>query len=95
MAHRHNGPTYGVEGERHVPSYPKHPRAYVTFQIRLPPDLKRQLEEYAFRTGQSQISVVTTALEGYLRQVQQGDHSGRSNQAEGSSSPTDPDDVQS
>lgn len=51
-----------------VPSYSKHPRAYVTFQVRLPPELKRQLEEYAFRTGQSQIAIVVAALEDYFRQ---------------------------
>ncbi|AEW05716.1 hypothetical protein Sulac_2243 [Sulfobacillus acidophilus DSM 10332] len=52
-----------------MPTYPKRPRAYVTFQIRLPPDLKRQLEDYAFQTQQSQIAVVTAALEDYLRRV--------------------------
>lgn len=59
-----------MEGEIGVAGYPKHSRAYVTFQMRLPPDLKRQLEEYAYRTNQSQIAVVTVALEEYLHQVQ-------------------------
>lgn len=54
-----------------MPGYPKHPRAYVTFQVRLPPDLKRQLEEYAYHTGQSQIAVVTAALEAYLPAVEE------------------------
>ncbi|MCY0864492.1 MAG: hypothetical protein OWQ57_06055 [Sulfobacillus sp.] len=68
-----------------MPTYPKRPRAYVTFQIRLPPDLKRSLEDYAFQTQQSQIAVVTAALEEYLHRVMTMDE-----QAQTPDDPTDP-----
>lgn len=59
-----------------MPTYPKRPQAYVSFQVRLPPDLKRQLENYAFETEQSQLAVVTAALEDFLL------HAGQKNDME-------------
>ena len=45
------------------------PRAYVSFQVRIAPELKQRLEEYAFRARRSQVSIITEALEVYLNNV--------------------------
>ncbi len=47
-------------------SYPTPGQAYVAFQVRLQPELKRRLVEYAWQSGQSQVGIVAQALEEYL-----------------------------
>lgn len=41
-------------------------RAYVSFQVRLAPELKEKLVKKAFETGQSQVAIVNAALEQYF-----------------------------
>ncbi|GAB6159016.1 hypothetical protein JCM39194_22160 [Desulfotomaculum varum] len=42
------------------------PRAYVSFQVRVPPELKEKLARKSFETGVSQAAIVVAALEHYL-----------------------------
>lgn len=49
-----------------VATFPGHPRAFVAFQVRITPELKQRLEEYAFKSRRSQVSIITEALETYL-----------------------------
>jgi len=42
------------------------PRAYVSFQVRISPDLKEKLARRSFETGVSQASIVIAALQHYL-----------------------------
>ncbi len=44
-------------------------RAYVTFQVRLTPELKERLMKRSFETGLSQVAIVNKALENYLADV--------------------------
>jgi len=44
-------------------------RAYVSFQVRLVPELKERLMKYSLESGQSQVAIVHQALEQYLEQV--------------------------
>lgn len=41
-------------------------KAYVSFQVRIRPELKEQLVRKSFETGVSQGAIVTAALERYL-----------------------------
>ena len=43
------------------------PQAFVAFQVRVTPELKQQLTNYALQLGRSQVSIVTEALEDYFR----------------------------
>ncbi len=47
-------------------------RAYVSFQVRLTPELKERLMKQSFETGQSQVAIVNAALEYYLDHVAPG-----------------------
>ncbi len=47
-------------------------RAYVSFQVRLAPELKERLMKQSFETGQSQVAIVNAALEHYLDHVVPG-----------------------
>ncbi len=47
-------------------------RAYVSFQVRLTPELKEKLMKQSFETGQSQVAIVNAALEYYLDHVAPG-----------------------
>ncbi len=47
-------------------------RAYVSFQVRLAPELKEKLMKQSFETGQSQVAIVNAALEHYLDHVAPG-----------------------
>lgn len=51
-------------------SYPARSQGYVAFQVRLIPDLKQRLVDYAWKSGQSQVAIVTQALEEYLARHQ-------------------------
>ncbi|OAT79906.1 hypothetical protein [Desulfotomaculum copahuensis] len=42
------------------------PKAYVSFQVRISPDLKEKLARRSFETGVSQASIVIAALQHYL-----------------------------
>lgn len=42
------------------------PKAYVSFQVRISPDLKEKLARKSFETGVSQASIVIAALQHYL-----------------------------
>lgn len=42
------------------------PRAYVSFQVRLTPDLKERLARKSYESGFSQASIVIAALQHYL-----------------------------
>lgn len=42
------------------------PKAYVSFQVRISPDLKEKLMQRSFETGVSQAAIVIAALEHYL-----------------------------
>lgn len=44
-------------------------RAYVSFQVRLTPELKERLLRRSYETGQSQVAIVNAALEYYLDNV--------------------------
>ena len=44
-------------------------RAYVSFQVRLTPELKERLMRRSYETGQSQVAIVNAALEYYLDNV--------------------------
>lgn len=44
-------------------------RAYVSFQVRLSPEMKVRLEQRSFETGQSQVAIINAALEYYLAHV--------------------------
>ncbi len=44
-------------------------RAYVSFQVRLVPELKERLMKHSFESGQSQVSIVNAAIEDYLDRV--------------------------
>ncbi|AUW95290.1 MAG: hypothetical protein C7B44_12450 [Sulfobacillus thermosulfidooxidans] len=44
-------------------------RAYVSFQVRLTPELKERLLRHSYETGQSQVAIVNAALEYYLDNV--------------------------
>jgi len=42
------------------------PKAYVSFQVRISPDLKEKLARRSFETGVSQASIVIAALQHYM-----------------------------
>jgi len=42
------------------------PKAYVSFQVRLSPELKEKLARRSFETGVSQASIVIAALQHYM-----------------------------
>ena len=42
------------------------PKAYVSFQVRISPELKKKLMQRSFDTGVSQAAIVIAALEHYL-----------------------------
>ena len=44
-------------------------RAYVSFQVRLVPELKDRLMKYSLESGQSQVAIVHRALEQFLDDV--------------------------
>ena len=44
-------------------------RAYVSFEVRLTPELKERLVRRSYETGQSQVAIVNAALEYYLDNV--------------------------
>lgn len=44
-------------------------RAYVSFQVRLVPELKERLMKHSFESGQSQVAIVNAAIEDYLDRV--------------------------
>ncbi|MCY0864493.1 MAG: hypothetical protein OWQ57_06060 [Sulfobacillus sp.] len=46
--------------------YGQRPKAYVTLQVRLTPELKERLAQCAFALEASQTSVVTEALKDFL-----------------------------
>lgn len=52
------------------------PKAYVSFQVRISPDLKEKLARRSFETGVSQASIVIAALQHYLDAglTPQGEH---------------------
>ena len=52
-----------------MPNFANRARPFVAFQVRLSPELKERLVQYAYRSGRSQIDVLTTALERYLAEV--------------------------
>jgi predicted transcriptional regulator len=52
-----------------VASYHGRSQAFVAFQVRLTPDLKRRLEELSYESGMSQVSIISKALEYYLAHV--------------------------
>jgi predicted HicB family RNase H-like nuclease len=54
-----------------------HSRAHVTFQVRLPPELKEQLERRAFETGQSQVAIVHEALVQYFALLEKAKKEGQ------------------
>ena len=47
-------------------------RAYVSFQVRLTPEMKERLMRQSFESGQSQVAIVNAALEHYLDHVVPG-----------------------
>ena len=52
-----------------VANYYGRSRAYVTFQVRLTPELKERLMKRSFETGLSQVAIVNQALENYFVNV--------------------------
>jgi hypothetical protein len=58
-------------------------RAYVSFQVRLTPELKEKLMKQSFETGQSQVAIVNAALEYYLDHVAPGIPKSDSSETEG------------
>ena len=52
-----------------VANYYGRSRAYVTFQVRLTPELKERLMKRSFETGLSQVAIVNQALENYFANV--------------------------
>ncbi|PSR24516.1 MAG: hypothetical protein C7B43_18810 [Sulfobacillus benefaciens] len=44
-------------------------RAYVSFQVRLTPEMKARLEQRSYETGLSQVAIINAALEYYLAHV--------------------------
>lgn len=42
------------------------PKAYVSFQVRISPELKERLARRSFETGASQASIVIASLQHYL-----------------------------
>ena len=47
-------------------------RAFVSFQVRLTPEMKERLMRQSFETGQSQVAIVNAALEYYLDHIAPG-----------------------
>ncbi len=58
-------------------------RAYVSFQVRLTPELKEKLMKQSFETGQSQVAIVNAALEYYLDHVAPGIPASPGSESEG------------
>ncbi len=63
------GKVSGGEGWSVVANYYGRSRAYVSFQVRLTPEMKGRLEQRSFETGLSQVAIINAALEYYLAHV--------------------------
>lgn len=63
------GRVSGGEGWSVVANYYGRSRAYVSFQVRLSPEMKVRLEQRSFESGLSQVAIINAALEYYLAHV--------------------------